>query len=90
MLYTIFTPGDSPSYVAPNLTVTPAKVLGLSAYQFNTSNRAIVRNTIEMMHIKATPPLAIPQGYMARGLVSQQTLGAGRGVLPTIIVTGRV
>jgi len=90
MLYMIFKPGDSPSYVPPNLTVTPAKVLGLSAYQFNASNRATVRNTIEMMHIKATPPLAIPQGYMARGLVSQQRLGAGRGVLPTIIVTGRV
>ena len=90
MLYMIFTPGDSASYVPPDLTVTPAKVLGLSAYQFITSNRATMRNTIEMMHIKATPPLAIPQAYLARALATQQRLGAGRGILPTIIVTGRV
>jgi len=90
MFYMIFVPGGGPGYTPPDMTAVPAEIHGLSGYQFNCSNRGQNDNPGEMMHIVATPPIAIPQAYMARALATQQKLGAGRGILPTIIVTGRV
>lgn len=88
--YMIFVPGQGGTYMPPDLTMRSALVPGLAGYQFNASNRGLERNPLEMMDAVARPPIAIPQAYMTRGLMTEQKLGAGRGVLPTIIVTGRV
>jgi hypothetical protein len=82
--------GGGYPYTPPDLTMGPATMPGLSGYQFNAANSGDEDNPQEMMDCKARPPLFVPNQYMTRGLRTQQKLGAGRGILPTVIVTGRV
>ncbi len=82
-------PAATGAYAFPVLTRIPALVRGLDGYNFYPANRAENYPGYEMNQVVITPPRDIPQGYLLRGIRTQQT--PQQGAVPfTTLLSGRV